>query len=73
VPKKHHFEHYFHTNHSSFDANSPFKSELNKKKIKELKSKLSGQQLIFTIPVVKCKYATIDSLKIVHLLSKKKK
>jgi hypothetical protein len=46
---------------------------LEKKKIKEQKSKLSVQQWIFTRPVVKCKYATIASFKIAHLLAKKKK
>jgi hypothetical protein len=33
----------------------------------KLKLKLSGQQSNFTRPVVKCKYATIASLKIAHL------
>jgi hypothetical protein len=36
VPKKHDVERHFQTNHSSFDANYPFKYELRKKKIKEL-------------------------------------
>jgi hypothetical protein len=31
VPKKYNVEHHFQTNHSSFDANYPFKSELRKK------------------------------------------
>jgi hypothetical protein len=73
VPKNHNVERHFQTNHSFFDANYPFESEFGKKKIKEQKSKLSVQQSIFTGPVVKCKYATIASFKIAHLLAKKKK
>jgi hypothetical protein len=73
VPKKHNVERHLQANNSFFEANYPFKSEKGKKKIKELKSKLSGQQSTFTRPVVKCKYTTVASLKIAHLLAKKKK
>jgi hypothetical protein len=37
VPKKHDVERHFQANHSSFDANYPFRSEFRKKKMKELK------------------------------------
>jgi hypothetical protein len=53
APKKHDVERHFQANHSLFVANYPFKSEFKQKKIKELQSKLSGQQSIFTGPVVK--------------------
>lgn len=49
------------------------KSEIRMKEINQLKSNLSDQQSVFTKHVVKSKNATIASLKISHMLAKKKK
>ncbi len=61
------------TNHASFNTNYPLKSEIRKKKIDQLKSNLSALQSVFTIPLLKSKTVTISSLKISHILAKKKK
>ncbi len=73
VPKKHNAERHFLTNHTTFNTNYPLKSEIRKKKIDQLKSNLSALQSVFTIPLLKSKNATISSLKISHILAKKKK
>ncbi|XP_023232148.1 zinc finger BED domain-containing protein 5-like [Centruroides sculpturatus] len=73
VPKKHNVERHFLTIHASFNTNYPLKSEIRKKKIDQLKSNLFAQQSVFTRPALRSKNATIASLKISHILAKKKK
>ncbi|XP_023225070.1 zinc finger BED domain-containing protein 5-like [Centruroides sculpturatus] len=73
VPKKHNVECHFLTIHATFNINYPLKSEIRKKKIDQLKSNLFAQQSVFTRPALRSKNATIASLKISHILAKKKK
>ncbi|KAG8239554.1 hypothetical protein J437_LFUL018905 [Ladona fulva] len=71
--KKHNMEHHFQTNHGTFATNYPKNSEIRKKKVCELKSKLSVQQSVFVRPLSKSKNASTALFKIAHLLAKKKK
>lgn len=71
--KKGNVERHFKTIHKTYDTEFPPKSELRKKRVKELKSQLAGQQAIFTRPLTKSKAATIASFKVSHILAKHKK
>ncbi|KAG8234407.1 hypothetical protein J437_LFUL012792 [Ladona fulva] len=71
--KKHNEERHFQTNHGTFATNYPENSEIRKKKVCELESKLSAQQSVFVRPLSKSRNATTASFKIAYLLAKKKK
>ena len=58
---------------SNYDTNFPPKSELRKKKVKELKCHLSGQQSLFSQHTSKVKAATEASFRVSHLIEKNKK
>ncbi|XP_035212747.1 zinc finger BED domain-containing protein 5-like [Stegodyphus dumicola] len=73
MPKKHNAERYFQTNHGTFATNYTEGSEIRKKKVCELKLKISAQQSVFVRPVSKSKNATTNSFKIPQLLEKKEK
>lgn len=74
VPKKSNIERHFNTLHAMSCNNSfPPNTEIRKKRVGELKTNLSKQQSVFTRPVQLSKSATIASLKVSHLLAKKKK
>lgn len=73
LPKKSNIERHFNTVHANFSQIFPLNSELRRKRIGELKTNLAKQQSAFTRPVQVSKNATIASLKVSHLLAKKKK
>ncbi|CAL9684523.1 unnamed protein product [Knipowitschia caucasica] len=58
IPKKGNVERHFRTMHRKYDTDFPPKSELRKRKVKELKSQLSGQQSFFTQQTSRAKAAT---------------
>ncbi|KAG8226728.1 hypothetical protein J437_LFUL004378 [Ladona fulva] len=61
------------TSHGTFATNYPENSEIRKKKVCELKSKLSAQKSVVVRPLLKSKNATTALFKNAHLLVKKKK
>ncbi|KAG8237259.1 hypothetical protein J437_LFUL011289 [Ladona fulva] len=63
---KHNVERHFQTNRGTFAKNYPKNSEIRKKKVCELKSKLSAQQSVFVRPLSKSKNPTMASFKIAH-------
>jgi len=56
-----------------YDTDFPPKSELRKRKVKELKSQLSGQQAFFTKVTSKSKAATEASFRVSHAINKHNK
>lgn len=73
VPKKSNIERHFTTQHESCNSSFPPNTEIRKKRVGELKTNLTKQQNIFTRPIQLSKSATVASLKVSHLLAKKKK
>ena len=73
VPKRSNVERHFKSIHGNFNSEFPLKSEIRKRKIRSLKELVKKQQNFFTKPTQQSKSATVASLKIVHLLAKKKK
>uniref|UniRef100_A0A6P7GD25 Protein ZBED8-like n=1 Tax=Diabrotica virgifera virgifera TaxID=50390 RepID=A0A6P7GD25_DIAVI len=63
-------ERHFITTHKNFNTTFPINSEYNKKKISELKLKLTKQQNLFARPISQ---STKTTFKIAHLLAKKMK
>lgn len=73
IPKKGNVERHFRTVHKNYDTDFPPKSELRRRKVKELKSQLSGQQSFFSQQTSKAKAATEASFRVSHLIVKNKK
>ncbi|XP_069470005.1 general transcription factor II-I repeat domain-containing protein 2B-like [Ambystoma mexicanum] len=73
VGKKCNLERHFNTVHKSYDIDYPTNSNLRRARVKELKTALSAQQSIFKKTVSHSKAATVASLKVAHILAKKKK
>ncbi|XP_053221557.1 zinc finger BED domain-containing protein 5-like isoform X1 [Podarcis raffonei] len=73
VSKKHNVQRHYERNHSSFAKDYPLDSELRKKKVHEMKSKLAIPPTPATRPVVQSKNNTMASFKIASLLAKRKK
>ena len=73
LPKEGNVERHFRTAHKNCDTEFPPKSELRRKKLKELKSQLSGQQSFFTEVTSKAKAVTEASFRVSHFIVKKKK
>jgi len=73
IPKKGNVERHFRTVHKNYDIDFPPKSELRRRKVKELKSQLSGQQSFFSHLTTKAKAATEASFRLSHLIVKHKK
>ena len=65
-------ERHFRTAHKNYDTNFPPKSELRKRKVKELKCQLSGQSF-FSQLTSKAKATTEASFQVSHLIVKNKK
>ena len=63
LPKKSNVERHFRTVYEKCDTDFPPKSELRKKKVKELKSHLSGQQSFFIQQTSKAKATTEASFR----------
>ena len=72
IPKKGNVERHFRTAHKNYDTNFPPKSELRKRKVKELKCQLSGQSF-FSELTSKAKATTEASFRVSHLIVKNKK
>uniref|UniRef100_A0A096MF30 HAT C-terminal dimerisation domain-containing protein n=1 Tax=Poecilia formosa TaxID=48698 RepID=A0A096MF30_POEFO len=66
-------ERHFRTLHKNYDIDFPPKSELRRRKVKELKSQLSGQESFFSHLTTKAKAATEASFRVSHLIVKHKK
>ena len=66
IPKKGNVERHFRTVHRNHDTDFPPKSELRKRKVKELKSQLSGQQPFFSKLSSKAKAVTEASFWVSH-------
>lgn len=73
IPKKGNVERHFRTLHKNCHTDSPPKSELRRRKVKELKSQWSGQQSFFSQLTTKAKAATEASSRVSHLIVKNKK
>ncbi|XP_061525889.1 zinc finger protein 25-like [Phycodurus eques] len=73
LPKKGNVERHFRTVHGKYDTDFPPKSELRKRKVKELKSRLSGEQSFFTQHTSKAQAATEASFRVSHVIVKNKK
>ena len=73
IPKKGNVERHFRTIHKKYDTDFPMKSELRKRKVRELKCQLSGQQSFFRQHSSKARAATEASFRVSHLLVKHKK
>ncbi|PNF14494.1 hypothetical protein B7P43_G16172 [Cryptotermes secundus] len=73
IPKKSNVERHFLTNYRNFNNEFPVKSELRKQNLKDLKSKLTLQQCVFTKPIQQSSNVTIASYKICHVLAKSEK
>lgn len=73
IPKKGNVERHFRTLHKNYHTDSPPKSELRRRKVKELKSQWSGQQSFFSQLTTKAKAATEASSRVSHLIVKNKK
>ena len=72
LPKKGNVERHFWTAHKNYDTEFPPKSELRRKKLKELKSQLSAQQSFFTQATSKAKAVTEASFRVSHFIVKKR-
>ena len=59
--------------HKKYDSDFPPKSELRKRKIRELKAQLSAKQALFTGATSKSNAATIASFRVSRVLLKHKK
>ena len=64
LTKKGHLERHYKSFHKKYDSDFPPKSELRKRKIRELKAQLSAQQALSTGATSKSKAATIASFKV---------
>jgi hypothetical protein len=64
VPKERNVDCHFQTNYSSVTTNCSLKSELGKKKVNELKSKLSAQLSLFVGHTIKNKNGSLASCKL---------
>ncbi|KAL7376443.1 hypothetical protein ABVT39_008228 [Epinephelus coioides] len=73
LPKKRNVERHFRTVHKNYDTEFPPKSELRRRKVKELKSQLSGQQSFFSQLISKARAATEASFRVSHFIVKNKK
>ncbi|XP_051259245.1 general transcription factor II-I repeat domain-containing protein 2-like [Dicentrarchus labrax] len=73
IPKKGNVERHFRTIHKSYNTDFPPKSELRRRKVKELKSQLSGHQAFFSQLTTKAKTTTEASFRVSHVLVKNKK
>lgn len=73
IPKKGNVERHFRTIHRTYDTDFPLKSELRKRKVRELKCQLSGQQSLLTQHSSKARTTTEASFRASHLLVKHKK
>lgn len=73
LPKKGNLERHFTTMHKRYEKDFPSKSELRKRKLKELKLQLDTQQSIFTRPNTRGKAANTASYRVCHVLAKHKK
>ena len=73
LAKKGNLEMHFQSFHKKDDSDFPPKSELRKRKIRQLKAQLSSQQALFTRATSKSKAATIASFRVSPVLSKHKK
>lgn len=73
TPKKGNVERHFWTVHKNYDTDFPPKSEQRKRKVKELKSQLSGQQSFFSQLTSKVKAATEALFRVNHTIIKHKK
>ena len=73
IPKKGNVEEHFRTVHRNYDTDFPPKSELRKRKVKELKSQLSREQSFFSQLSSKAKAATEASFRVSHSMIKHKK
>ncbi|XP_069476392.1 general transcription factor II-I repeat domain-containing protein 2-like [Ambystoma mexicanum] len=73
VGKKCNLERHFTTVHKSYDIDYPTNSNLRRAQVKELKTALSAQQSIVKKTFSHSKAATVASLKVAHILAKKKK
>ena len=71
--KKGNLERHYKSFHKKYDSDFPPKSELRKRKIRELKAQLSAQQALSTGATSKSKAATIASFKESRVLAKHKK
>ncbi|GFV80195.1 uncharacterized protein TNCV_1477571 [Trichonephila clavipes] len=71
--KESNIERHFQSLHGKLNSEYPLKSELRKRKMLSLKSSITKQYIIFTKPEQQSKAATVASIKVAHLLSKKKK
>jgi hypothetical protein len=73
LAKKRNVEKHFKTVHKKYEIDFPAKSELGKRKVKELKSQLAAQQSIFSRPSSTSKAARIASFWVSRILEKHKK
>lgn len=73
IPKKGNIERHFTTVHRGFQSEAPVGSELRKKKLSSLKSKLQLQQSCFVKPVETALAANVASFHVSQVLMKHKK
>lgn len=73
IPKKGNIERYFTTVQRGFQSEAPVGSELRKKKLSSLKSKLQLQQSCFVKPVETALAANVASFHVSQVLMKHKK
>lgn len=73
LPKKGNVERHFRMVHRTFDTDFPPSTELRKRKVRELKSQLLGQQSLFTRPTSKAKAATEASFRVSRMIVRHKK
>lgn len=73
LPKKGNVERHFRMVHRTFDTDFPPSTELRKRKVRELKSQLLGQQSLFTRPTSKAKAATEASFRVSRTIIRHKK
>ena len=72
IPKKSNLQRHYKALHSTkYDGDFSVNSELRKLKLKELKSKLSGQQSILTKSTTHSNNVTMASFKVSNLIAKK--
>ena len=72
IPKKGNVERHFRTVCEKYNTDFPLKSELRKRKVRELKSQLIGLQSIFTQRNSQAKADTEASLRVYHSIIKHK-
>lgn len=73
IPKKGNVERHYRTVHKNYDTYYPPKSDLRKTKLKELKSKLPGQQSFLSQVTSEAKATTEAPLRVSHTVIKHKK